>query len=598
MEHDHEFKKLPTGIEGFDEITEGGIPEGRTTLVMGGPGSGKTIFALQSLVNAAERWQEPGIFIAFEENSKQLFQNTTSLGWNLAKLTKSQSRRSPLLFFIDAHLSPDTTKAGTFDLTSILSILQAKAKEIRARRIVFDGIDVLLSLLDDPSAEKREIYRLHHWLVAEKLTGIITAKTESSASVIPPRYGFMQFMVDCLVVLYHRFEEQASLRRLSVIKYRGSGSSANEYPFAIGPSGIEVTSPGRVELEHKIYDERLTTGIDRLDNMLGGGIYRGTSVLVSGAPGTGKTTLSGAFAEASCRRGEKALFISFDEANAEIVRNLSSVNIRLRRYIESGYLAIRSFRTEAKSADEHLLRMEELIRGHKPQSLLVDPVSALMKVGGERSAVPIVQRLIQISKSQGITMISTTLLEDHDPFIEHTPLQISTIADTWIHLSYAILGGERNRALTIIKSRGTRHSNQVRELLLSNRGVTLSDVYTAEGQVLMGTARWQKEAAEETERLRIESELQRKRLEMKSSEAEIRRGIETLRRELEAKRAEFNLLTLQQQVADNTRKDRQRELRTFRNGGRDLREDSKKDRRPREMNGHRPKSRNRKRPTT
>ncbi len=560
------LKKMPTGIEGFDEITAGGLPQGRTTLIMGGPGSGKTIFALQTLVNGALKWGEPGIFVAFEENSERIIQNAAAFGWDILKLTEARGNGSPLLFFLDARLSPDTMQAGTFDLASMLAIIQAKAKEMGAKRVVFDGIDVLLTLLDDPKAERREVYRLHEWLIKQNLTGIITSKMEPGDSAISPRYSFMQFMVDCLVVLHQRHEDRVSLRRISVAKYRGSGTSVNENPFAIGPSGIEVSSPGKVELEYTVSDERISTGIQRLDNMFGGGYYRGTSILISGAPGTGKTTLAGAFSEASCRRGEKTLYISFDEAAEEIVRNLSSVGIALGPFNDRGVLRIYSARTEAKSADEHLLRIEELILEHDPRCVIIDPLSAIAKAGGESSAINVAQRLIRQAKKRGITLLTTTLLDERDPLSESTPLHVSTVADTWIHLSYVAHGGERNRALTIVKSRGTKHSSQVRELILSHEGVTLSDVYAAGGLVLMGTARWQKEAEEAAERERIRFETERKRQEIETVEKEIQARMDALNREVEGRRAELAMLLREHESREKQWIERQREMVEIRGG--------------------------------
>ncbi|HSR12179.1 MAG TPA: circadian clock protein KaiC [Thermodesulfobacteriota bacterium] len=543
-----DLAKTPTGIDGFDEITRGGLPRGRTTLVVGGPGSGKTIFALQTLFNGA-RSGEPGIFVAFEEKSAQIMQNAASFGWDLEKMSKGSN--APL-FVMDTRLSPDTTKAGSFDLTSLLGILEAKSRQMKARRIVFDGIDVLLSLLDNPAAERQEIYRLHDWLMRNELTGVITAKMDGpeADALRSSRYGFMHFMVDCLVVFYHRYEDRASLRRLCVVKYRGSGSSVNEYPFAIGPSGMEVASPGHLELNYRTFHERVSTGVRRLDNMLAGGYFRGTSILISGAPGTGKTTLAGAFAEASCRRGEKTLFISFDEAGMEIIRNLSSVGIRLAPHAESNLLNMYSARTEARSADEHLIKMEALIREREPSVLVIDPISALIKAGGESSAIGIAQRLLRIAKMKGITLLSTTLLGGNNSVVESTPIQISTVADTWIHLSYVIQGGERNRAVTVVKSRGTGHSNQVRELIFSSRGITLSDVFSAEGQVLMGTARWQKEILEQAEKEKVRAELERKRREIRSVEADIKARVEALTRELEERKAELAYLSREQEIRE------------------------------------------------
>lgn len=300
-------KKAPTGIAGFDEITNGGLPCGRTTLLSGGPGSGKTLFALRFLVHGAQECKEPGIFVAFEENSKRIVANAQSFGWDLAQLQKKK------LYFLDAQPTPDLVQSGTFDLSGMLAALEAKINEMGAKRIVFDALDIVLALLPNPADERREIYRLHEWLVSHEITGLITAKSggaETSPFTLQP-FGFMQFMVDCSVILNHRVSLGVSQRNLRVQKYRGSSFDENESPFVIGKNGFDVAlarSLGRREA--KVSQERVSSGVKRLDTMLGGGYYRGASVLITGFPGTAKTTLSGAFAEAACQRGERTLFVS------------------------------------------------------------------------------------------------------------------------------------------------------------------------------------------------------------------------------------------------------------------------------------------------
>lgn len=560
-------EKAPTGITGFDEIAHGGLPRGRTSLLMGGPGSGKTIFALQSLVHGARDLDEPGIFVAFEENTQELLTNAASFTWDLPHLvTPSQPNQQPRLFFLDTRLSPDTVVAGTFDLTGLLAILDAKVKQLGAKRIVFDGIDVLLTLLDDPGAERQEIYRLHDWLQERRLTAILTAKATDSSEQMPSQYSFIQFMVDCMVVLSHQFYEQVSLRRLCIIKYRGSDSSVNQHAFAIGPAGIEVTSPGRVELVAQVSPERISSGIERLDQMLSGGYYRGSNILITGAPGTGKTTLAGAFAEAACRRGERVLYISFDESGEEIVRNLASVTIRLAPYVQQGLLHLYSARTEARSADEHQIRLEQLIREQQPDCVVIDPLSALMKVGGREASMTVAQHLLRLAKGRGITILITSLLGGGSELMEMTPLEVSTLADTWLHLTYVIRAGERNRAITTVKSRGTAHSNQVRELVMSDQGVTLAEVYTAGGEVLMGTARWEKETAEQLERERERTEMERKRQELEIEEAEVAHQMAALQAQLEMKKSELALLTRQQALREKHWVER-REALVSRRGG-------------------------------
>lgn len=526
--------KSPTGILGFDEITRGGLPRNRTTLVIGSPGAGKTVFALETLVNGARRWGESAIFIAFEENAHQIVENAATFGWDLPALERDK------LFFLDAKLPPTIVQAGDFDLAGILSAISAKAGEMSCKRIVFDGIDALLGLLGDPVAERREMYRLHEWLLESGTTGIITAKAESGASP-SERYGFMQFMVDCVVQLQHRAEDRVSLRSVRVLKYRGTGFSENEFPLIIGPDGMEVATFGGPELKHEVFTDRVSSGVDRLDDMLGGGYYRGTSILITGAPGTAKTTLAGSFARAACERGERVLYVSFDEAADQIVRNLDSVGIELQPYRECGLLSMYSARTETMSAEAHFVKLRQLITDGRSQALVLDPVSALVKTGGRTSAAHASVRLLDFAKAAGLTVLCTSLLSGSDDLAEATETQISTIADTWIHLSYVVRAGERNRAITIVKSRGTKHSNQVRELTLSDRGVSLTDVYSAGGEVLMGTARWEKESEARSEQLRLRAQSERARRELELAEAEISARMAALQRELEARKAELKL---------------------------------------------------------
>jgi circadian clock protein KaiC len=531
--------KAPTGIAGVDEVTGGGIPRGRTTLVVGGPGSGKTIMALQFLVNGARDYGEPGIFVAFEETSPRIVANAESFGWKLAELQRKK------LFFLDAQPKPDLMQSGNFDLSGMLAALESKVRSMRARRIVFDALDIVLALLPDAAARRREIYRLHDWLLSRGLTGIITSKAGGDD---PGRndqsFGVMQFMVDCVVILNHSVVLGVSQRNLRVQKYRGSRFDENESPFLIGNHGLEVAvarTLGQVIVA--VTNERVSSGITRLDTMLGGGYYRGASVLITGFPGTAKTTLSGAFAEAACRRGERTMFVSFDSDGAEVIRNLASVDIQLERYVKNGRLRIVSARTITGSAETYLVHIKSLAAEHRAQCLVIDPVSTLSKSGNEQTAHSVAERLIDWSKSKGITMVCTSLLDEMKSQSEaSSPLQISTLADTWIHLSYLVQAGERNRGMSIVKSRGTAHSNQVRELILSDSGVTLTDTYTAGGEVLMGTLRWQKESAE-----RLASEVNEvagklKRVRLEAEEAELRVRLQSLQVELEAKSGEKELL--------------------------------------------------------
>jgi len=483
------LKKIASGIEGFDDITMGGLPEGRTTLLMGGPGCGKTVLALQILVNGATNLGTPGIFVAFEENASRVSANGETFGWNMRELEQKG------LFFVDACIRPGVVRAGAFDLTALLAGLEAKTKALGAKTIVFDAIDVLLSLLGDSMLECRELYRIHEWLARHELTGIFTTKVEDNEPATAQRYGFMPFMADCAVLLSQRLADRVTVRTIRVLKYRGSPHALNEVPFVIGAAGVEVGSSNGVHPEPQPFTERISTGIERLDEMVGGGIYRGTNVLLTGSSGAGKSMLAGQFIEAACRRRERALFISFDENSRDIARDLATVGIDLAPHLASGSLRMEAIRSEAASSEEHFMRVKRLIAEHGPRCVAIDPLSALARVGGGLAARAVAERLIYVCRNAGITVLFTSLLEGLDPQLETTTLHVSTIADSWIQISYALLDGERNRALSIIKSRGSKHSTQLRELLFDDTGISLADPYTAGGEVLMGTLRMERETA-------------------------------------------------------------------------------------------------------
>jgi circadian clock protein KaiC len=554
--------KAPTGIIGFDEITGGGLPSGRTTLLHGGPGSGKTIFALQFLVHGARDCKEPGIFVAFEETAKRIVSNSTGFGWTLAELQKKK------LFFLDAQPIPDLIQSGNFDLGGMLAVLEAKTRQMGARRIVFDALDIVLALLPDPTVKRQEIYRLHKWLLDFGLTGIITTKSggDEANFFSEQPFGSMQFMVDCAVILNHRVALGVSQRNLRVQKYRGSAFDEDELPFVIGKSGFDVALARALRREDASFtSERVSSGVARLDTMLGGGYYRNASVLITGFPGTAKTTLSGAFAEAACKRGERTIFFSFDSDGREVVRNLTSVGIRLDRYVNSGLLRMISARTITGSAETLLVTIKTLAEEHKARCLVIDPVSALSKAGNELTAHGVAERLIDWSKANGTTMVVTSLLDEMSGQMgSGTPLQISTLADTWIHLNYLVQAGERNRGMSIIKSRGTAHSNQVRELILSDSGVTLADIYTAGGEVLMGTLRWEKESDQRFANEVAEVARKLKRVSLDAEEAVLEVRVKSLQTELVAKQTEKTLLA-------RTTKSREGELSRGRTRVRELR---------------------------
>lgn len=549
--------KVPTGIQGFDEISSGGLPRGRTTLVMGGPGCGKTVFALQTLVNGARDAGEAGLFVAFEEHTRQLIANAATFGWDLPALQKKKR-----LFFLDAQLSPDVVTAGDFDLEGMLGLLEVKAEQLGATRVVFDGIDVLLALLDNPARERREIYRIRDWLQRTGLTGIITQKMGAEGD---HRYGFLQFMVDCVVALRHRVVDGSAFRNLRIVKYRGSGFAGDEFPIALSVEGLQLTNRGPSELRYEVSNERVSSGLPRLDAMLRGGYHRGSNVLISGAPGTAKSTLSGLFAAAACERGDRTLYVSFDEGASQIVRNLRSVGIHLAPYVTSGMLSMYSTRTRGPNIEDQFSDLRARVRLHKPKCMIIDPLSALSSKLSHLASADAAQQFLDFLKTQSITVVNTSLMEGIKTD-EATATGISTIADTWIHLSYVVQDGERNRALTIVKSRGTGHSNQVRELTLADTGVTLTDVFMAQGKVLMGVARWEWEQDEKVaqENANVATELKRLQLQVAQAEAEAR--LQVIQTEISTRAAEMKVLSLATGSARSQRISDREVLRRMRHG--------------------------------
>jgi circadian clock protein KaiC len=521
----NEIPKALTGIEGFDQITRGGLPRGSVTLVTGGSGSGKTVFGLQTLVTGASLLEEPGLFVAFEENSRKIRANASSFKWAWDKWE-----------IVDAMPPPNAITIGEFDFEGMLAVLSAKVQAIKAQRIVFDSLDVLLHLLPGVLVRRREINRLHSWLLDHKLTAVITAKLDWLEKAAPMEDGALQylpFIVDCVVALTHNVQNGFSRRRVRIIKYRGSSFTENETPFIIGPRGVEVATTDRPV--SSLPTEKISTGLRQLDEMLYGGILRGSATMITGNPGTAKTTLSGAFAEAAAKRGERTLYVAFDETTEEIVRNLTSVNINLREHVESGILQMHSECVGSGGAEEHFQRIKALIQQQRATCVVIDPFTAFSSSGNVTDTQAAAARLIRWVKSERVTLVCTSLPLAGEPEFSGTVLKITTVADTWIYLNCSD-GGERNRGLTIIKSRGTNHSNQMRELILASSGLSLAPPYTADGKVLMGTMRWQKERAEGEERDRLNVEFERQHAVIDDELEEMNARLQTLQRSIATKR--------------------------------------------------------------
>lgn len=530
------LERMRTGIAGLDEALGGGLPRGRAALVVGNPGAGKTIFALQTLAEGA-RLGEAGVLLTFEESPKDILANIASFTW--APSGRARARLS----IMDGREVRTAFRNGSFDLVGLLSAVEHRCRRVDARRIAIDGLDALLDMIDDPALMRQEVYRLWDWLSAQALTSIVTTKRPLESERSESRYAFLPFLTDCVIVLEHRVEGHTASRRLRIVKCRGVAHSSNEMAMVLSSAGIEIGAPQTREMEHRISSQRVSTGVGRLDTMLDGGYIRGTCTLVSGAPGTSKTSLAGAFAEAACGRGERVLFVSFEESAGAITRNLGSVGIRLGRFVRSGRLRISAFPATGTAPEEHTLRIGSLLEAHEARCLIVDPVSALTHEGASEFAFSSLLGLLDLAKRRGVTVLLTaSMVAGSEPTAENSAVDLSSIADTWMHVSYVAAAGERNRALTIVKSRGTAHSNQVRELVLSRQGLSLEDVYTAGGAVLMGTMRRQKEEQEHAERTRVARADQARQSEIVFSIAEAQARIASLGADAERKESELRLL--------------------------------------------------------
>ena len=528
------IRKKSTGITGFDQITDGGLPEGRVTAVIGGPGMGKSLFGLQYLLHRLRTGGEAGLFVTFEEPIDRVRANLAGLDWDFDKVPEE------LLTLIDARLPGDTVQAGPFDLTGLLAGLSARKAASGAQNVVFDGIDLLIGSLNDENLERRELARIDDWIRAEDMSAIVTVKAYSSSEREQKRADLVQYLTDCVVRLEGTLFHANFSRTLRVTKYRGSAFAANAVPMAIGQSGVEVIPAEASRGGYPVFAERVSSGVPRLDAILGGGFIRGSSILVSGAPGTAKTSLAASLVAAACAGGGKAVFVSFDESDVQIIANMRSIGVDLARHVASGHLVMVSLRSSGNSPEECFLKVWNSVQQHAPDILVVDPLSAFSDTAYPFAYV-ISENLIDLAKSQGITFLGTSLLGVGGGEIEISASHVSTIADTWMHVSYVVQNGERNRALTIIKSRGTEHSNQVRELALTGKGLDLVDVYAGEGKVLLGSARVEKQQEEMRTKTLEEITYKRRKFELDNSIAGLKARAKEMSEELASKLREAEL---------------------------------------------------------
>jgi len=538
--------KVATGIAGFDEILEGGLPKGRTTLISGGPGTGKTVLGLEFLYRGAVDGQ-PGIFVAFEERADAVRQNALSLGWDLAPLEQAGQ-----LFLMEARLDPQVVLSGDFNLQGLLAIIGGQAASMGARRIVIDALDVLLRIFDDPARERNQIYALHNWLMDHEMTTILTVKT-SSGGETSPRYEFLDFMADCVIYLDQRITEQISTRRLRVLKYRGSGFGRNEYPYAITGEGVSLLPISTAGLGHEPLGPKVSSGHPRLDSIMDGGYRRASCALIAGTSGTGKTILTCTFVRAACERGERVLYIGFEESEAAMVSGMLSPGIDLRPALQAGTLQVMTAMPEAMGAEEHLVRAFRALDVFQPQHVVVDAISSCRRMGTEQAAFDYVMRLVNACKERGITCLLLNQVTGFREEEEISGIGISSLVDTVIFLRYIDIGGEINRTLLVMKARGSKHANQYREFRITDQGIDLADVYVGEGGVLTGAARQEQEAREAVERRHRQQVLRQKEAQIAQRRAAQEAQVAAMQAEIEAAEAELEALKLEEEVVQRGR---------------------------------------------
>jgi circadian clock protein KaiC len=519
-----QLPKAPTGIQGLDEITGGGLPRGRPTLICGSAGCGKTLMAMEFLVRGATQFNEPGVFMAFEETTKDLTENVASLGFDLKDLSK---RKKIVLDFV--YIEPaELAESGEYDLEGLFIRLGLAIDAIGAKRVVLDTIESLFAGLPNPFILRAELRRLFRWLKDKGVTAIITGERGNGTLT---RQGLEEYVSDCVILLDNRVIDEVASRRLRIVKYRGTTHGTNEYPFLIDADGISVMPVTSLGLQHTVSTDRISTGIGRLDAMLGGvGYYRGSSVMVSGRAGTGKSSLAACLAEATCRRGERVLYFSFEESPSQIMRNMRSIGIDLEPWVNKGLLQFQSIRPTFAGLETHLALKYKLIRQFKPDVVILDPLNSFVIGGNETEVKSMLIRLVDFLKSHQITGFFTHLTSGVG-VLEHTDVAISSLIDTWLLVRDIDSGGERNRALYILKSRGMAHSNQIREFLLTDHGVELSDVYVGASGVLTGSSRLAQEAQEKAALVIRDQEVELRRIELERKRTTLEAQIEMMRAE-------------------------------------------------------------------
>ncbi len=517
--------KALTGIIGLDEVTDGGLPRGRPTLVCGPAGCGKTLLAMEFLVRGITEFGEPGVFVAFEESVDDLIANVASMNFDLARLV----RNSQLVIDHVSVGGAEVEETGDWDLDGLCLRLGAAIDAVGAKRVVIDTIETMFGAFANTGILRRELRRLFGWLKARGVTVVITGERGDGTLT---RHGIEEYVSDCVIVLDHRVTEQTSTRRLRIIKYRGSLHGTNEYPFLIGKFGVSVLPITALGLRHNVSTERVSTGVSRLDAMLGeGGFYRGSTVLVSGTAGTGKSTLAAQFCDATCRRGERAMYFACEESAAEIIRNMASVGIDLQQWVDAGMLRFQCNRPSLLGLEAYLFEMQEMVGEFIPAAVVMDPISDLLRAGTGEDVSAMVTRQVDYLKARGVTALFTSLNSDAEP--SHGDQLIASLVDTWLLVKTTEGNGEHNRLLYVLKSRGMAHSNQIREFLLTDQGIELADVYVGPQGVLTGSARQAQEAKEHADGTARLEDLEQRRVNLEHRRVMVEAQTATLWREFD-----------------------------------------------------------------
>ncbi len=525
------LQKSPTGIQGFDEITAGGLPAGRPTLVCGSAGCGKTLFGIEFLVRGATLYNEPGVFMSFEETNDELIKNVASLGFDLEDLIKHKK-----IALDHVHIErSEIEETGEYDLEGLFIRLGYAIDSIGAKRVVLDTIESLFAGLPNQLILRAELRRLFRWLKEKEVTAIITGERGEETLT---RQGLEEYVSDCVIMLDHRVTEQTSTRRLRVIKYRGSLHGTNEYPFLIDETGFSVLPVTSLGLEHKVSNERISSGITELDKMLEGkGYYRGSTVLVSGTAGVGKTSLAAHFAEAACKRGERVLYFCFEESPSQLMRNMRSIGINLEPWVHKGLLQFHATRPTFYGLEMHLAVTHKAVNAYKPEIVIMDPINTFILGDTENEVKSMLMRIVDFLKGNQITALFTSLTSSESA-LESSDVGISSLIDTWLLLRDIELNGERNRGMYVLKSRGMANSNQIREFILTDTGVKLREVYAGANGVLTGSARIAQEAHENAGLLRQKQDIERKRRELERKRKVMEARVAALHAEFKSQESE------------------------------------------------------------